>query len=103
MFVSIGRFAHRGRWIDIVAWFVVFAVSIPFLLRVEEPLKVGGFSSDKTDAARAADVLERVLGFSPSTIVVTFHSDSFVATNAKFGAEVRAALAGVSALPNVTH
>ncbi|HEY7031255.1 MAG TPA: MMPL family transporter [Thermomicrobiales bacterium] len=103
MFVSIGRFAHRRRWPVIVAWFVVFAVSIPFLLRVEEPLKVGGFSSDKTDAARAADVLERDLGFSPSTVVVIFHSDGLVATNPKFGAEVRAALAGVSELPNVTH
>src|SRR5690348_6756153 len=58
VFVSIGRAAHRWRWVVIAAWFAVFAVSLPFLLRVEKPLKVGGFSSDNTDAARAASVLQ---------------------------------------------
>lgn len=103
MFVSIGRFAHRWRWVVVVAWLVVFAVSIPFLLRVERPLKVGGFSSNDTDAARAAAVLQRDLGFSPSTLAVIFHSDTLVATDPRFAAEVRDALAGVAKLPNVTH
>ncbi len=102
MFISIGRTACRWRWVVILAWLLVFAVSIPFLLRVEEPLKVGGFSSDKTDAARAAAVLQRDLGFSPSTVVVIFRSDTLVATEPKFQAEVRAALANIPNLPNVT-
>jgi RND superfamily putative drug exporter len=103
VFVWIGRYAYRWRWIVILAWLSVFLVSLPFLPRIDEPLKVGGFSSDKTDAARAATVLQRDLGFSPSTVVVIFRSETLVASDPKFMAEVRAALVNIPKLPNVTH
>jgi putative drug exporter of the RND superfamily len=102
VFRALGGFAFRRKWIIIAAWFLIFVFAIPFLLRIEEPLKVGGFSSDQTEAARAADVLQRELGFSPSTVVVIFQSETLKATEPKFQAEVRAALTDVPLLPNVT-
>lgn len=102
MFLALGRFAFHYRWVIIVLWVIAFLAAIPFLLRIEEPLKVGGFSSDHTEAARAADVLQNELGFSPSTVVVIFQSETLRATEPKFQAEVRAALANIASLPNVT-
>ena len=102
MFVLLGRAAARWRWPIIAAWIVLLVVAAPFARRVAEPLQVGGFSSPETEAARARAVLERDLGFAPSTMVVIFRSDRFVATDPAFVARVRAALVGVPALPFVT-
>jgi RND superfamily putative drug exporter len=79
---------------------LLFVVAVPFLLKVEEPLKVGGFSSDKTEAAQARAVLERELDFSPSTMVVIFESNTLPATNPVFLAQTRLALADI---PSVSH
>ncbi len=102
MFASIGRFAYRRRWWVIVAWGVLLAAAAPVLPRIEEPLKVGGFSSPEIEAARAREVLERELGFAPSTMVVIFRSDRFPATDPAFEAQAEAAVARVRRLPNVT-
>jgi RND superfamily putative drug exporter len=102
VFEWIGHTAYRWRWAVVVAWLLTFVVALPFLPRIQEPLKVGGFSSSQTDAARASAVLQRDLGFSASTVVVLFQSENLVATDPKFVAEVRAALAGVRTVPNVT-
>jgi RND superfamily putative drug exporter len=102
VFIAIGRFAHRWRWPVLIAWLLTFLTAMPFLPRIEEPLKVGGFSSSQTEAALARTILERDLGFSPSSIAVVFQSDTLAATDPKFAAEVRAALSDVRNLPSVT-
>src|SRR5215211_4570466 len=92
---------YRHRKSVIAAWLILFIVSVPFLPRAEEPLKVGGFSSDKTEAARARAVLERELRFNPSTIVVIFESDTLLATDPAFLAKTREALADIPAVEHV--
>jgi putative drug exporter of the RND superfamily len=43
-------------------------------MRIEEPLKVGGFSSDQTEAARARRIVEQELSGSASQLVVVYRS-----------------------------
>ena len=102
MFAFVGRFAYRWRWGLVAAWVALVVVAAPILPRIEEPLKVGGFSSPNIEAARARQVLERQLGFAPSTMVVILRSDRVRAPDAVFIEETRQALAGVRALPHVT-
>ena len=101
MFASIGRFGYRRRWVIVIGWVTLLAAAAPFLLRIEEPLKVGGFSSPHIESARARQVLERNLGFAPSTMVVIFRSDRYDASDPTFMGEVRASLARVRHLPHV--
>jgi RND superfamily putative drug exporter len=100
VFRAIGRQTYRWRAPVIGIWTLLFLAAIPFLLKVEEPLKVGGFSSDRTEAARARAVLERELAFSPSTMVVIFESERLTATDRAFLAQTRLALADI---PSVSH
>src|SRR3954451_23529477 len=101
MFLKLGRFSYRFRRTVIGAWVLLFLVSIPFLLHVEDPLKVGGFSSDRTEAARARAALEQNLNFSPSTMVVIFQSETLTASDPAFFAQTRAALANIDQVPHV--
>ncbi len=64
----------RHRFLVVSLWAIAFLVSIPMLLRVEEPLKVGGFSSNRTESARARLTVERELSGSASQLVVIFKS-----------------------------
>ncbi|HYO29192.1 MAG TPA: MMPL family transporter [Thermomicrobiales bacterium] len=103
MFALLGRSAVRWRWFVIAAWVVLVAVALPFLPRVGEPLKVGGFSSPATEAAAARTVLQEDLGFAPSQMLVIFRSAEIPADSPAFLGQVRATLAGVASLPNVTE
>ncbi|MER3436857.1 MAG: MMPL family transporter [Chloroflexota bacterium] len=102
MFSWLGQQAYRRRWMMLCAWLTMFVAALPFLPRIEEPLKVGGFSAPNTEAAKARELLERELGFSPSTLVVLFQSAELTATDPTFMAQMRAALAGLTGLPPVT-
>jgi len=102
VFAGLGRVAARRRWLIIAAWVVLLVAALPFVRRVAEPLQVGGFSSPETEAARARAVLERELGFAPSTMVVIFRSERPAASEPAFAEQVEATLAGVPALPFVT-
>ena len=102
MFAGLGRFAYRRRRWVVAAWAVLFLAAIPALLRIEEPLKVGGFSSPDIESARARAVLERDLDLSPSQMVVIFRSERWLATDSQYERQVEIALSAVRELPNVT-
>jgi RND superfamily putative drug exporter len=102
VFAWLGRFAYRRRWWVIAAWAVLFLVAAPLLPTIEEPLKVGGFSSPATEAARARSLLEDELGLAPSSMVVIYRSERLAATDEAFLRQVEDSLADVRELPNVT-
>ena len=70
MFAFLGRMAYRWRWVILIIWGAALLLSLPLLPRVAGSLKVGGFSSPNTEAAQAREVLQRELGFAPSTLLV---------------------------------
>src|SRR5918998_335624 len=102
MFSFFGRMAYRWRWAILILWGAALLLSLPVLPRVAGSLKVGGFSSPNTEAARAHEVLERELGFAPSTLLVVYQSDRLRADDPEFEAAIDRSLAGVRALPSVT-
>src|ERR671919_2288409 len=102
MFSFLGRMAYRWRWPILIVWGVALPLALPVLPRVAGSLKVGGFSSPNTEAARAREVLQRELGFAPSTMLVVYQSDSLRADDPAFAAAIDRSLAGVRALPSVT-
>ncbi len=102
MFAFLGRFAYRWRWAMLIVWTSALLLAIPILPRVGETLKVGGFSSPHTEAARARAILQRQLGFSPSTMLVIYQSDTLSARDPGFQTAIERSLAGVKGLPGVT-
>src|SRR4051812_23202209 len=101
MFVWLGSFTYRRRWHIIACWVVALAFAAPAAARVGDVLKVGGFSSDRTEASRARAVLERDLHASPSTMVVIFQSPSLDAHDVGFEQQVRVALSRIPEIPHV--
>ena len=103
MFAWLGRVAVRWRWAILIVWSAALLLTLPILPRVGETLKVGGFSSPNTEAAQARDVLQRELGFSPSTLLVIYQSDTLRADAPAFQAAVERSLREVQSLPGVTE
>src|SRR6476659_3853345 len=91
----------RWRWQVVALWGILLLAALPILSKVDEPLKVGGFSSPNTEAARARAVMEQELGATASQIVVIFQSDSLNASGSEFQDQVKSALAGIDQFPNV--
>lgn len=98
MFSAIARIGIRFRWPIAIIWLVLTTVSIPFALNAQDPLKVGGFTSDDTEASRAFDVVQEHLGYSPSTLIVIYESDTLTATDPVFLEQVDDSLSAVAAL-----
>ncbi len=101
MFAKLGRIMVRWRWQVVALWGILLLAALPILPKVEEPLKVGGFSSPNTEASRARAAMEQELGATASQIVVIFQSDSLDANSAEFQDQVQSALAGIDQFPNV--
>jgi RND superfamily putative drug exporter len=102
VFERLGRWTYKWRIAVILAWVVAAVLSLPLLPGVTDVLKVGGFSHDGLEAARTRATLERELGFPPSALVVNFHSDTLTVDDPAFERQVREALSGLEAIPEVT-
>ncbi|MBX3070064.1 MAG: MMPL family transporter [Thermomicrobiales bacterium] len=101
MFAALGDFAYRRRWLVVAIWLTGFVLAVPILLRVEEPLKVGGFTSPGIESSRASAAVQRHLTSSQSTVVVLFHADNLQASDRLFDAEVRYTLQPIEELAYV--
>ncbi|MDF3018085.1 MAG: putative rane protein mmpL3, partial [Thermomicrobiales bacterium] len=102
MFAFLGRMAYRWRWVILIIWGAALLLSLPLLPRVAGSLKVGGFSSPNTEAAQAREVLQRELGFAPSTLLVVYQSDGLPADDPEFQAAIDRSLSRIRSLPSVT-
>lgn len=101
MFRRIGSLACRFRIVVIAVWVTGVLASLPVLGSIEESLKVGGFSSDSSEGTRALDLLERELGYSPSSFVLIYRSDRLRASESEFLDQVDRSVADVRNLPFV--
>src|SRR5260370_29908175 len=75
-------------------------VTAPLVPHVRDSLRVGGFADPHLESSQAADTLARDLGYSTSSVIVTFqsHDPHFNATDPRFIAETNAALANLAGL-----
>ncbi len=101
MFERLGRFSCRHRWWIIGGWLLLVVAALPILGGIEQVLKVGGFTSNTTEGARAVQQLEQNLGLSPSSMVLVYQSHSLSVTSPEFEQQVDASLANLRTLPSV--
>ncbi len=102
-FAALGRTTYRWRKQIVVFWALLFLASAPFLTKVEGPLKVGGFSSDKTEAAQARAVLRNDLHLDPASMIVIYQSTGALTTDdPAFFTEIRQSLSSITTVPHVT-
>lgn len=101
MFGHLGQLIFRWRWAVIVAWGLLLLACLPLLPRVPQALKVGGFSNEQLESARARAVLQQELHFAPVSMIVVFQSESRPTSDPAFSQQMRLALEPVRALPEV--
>ncbi len=101
MLYRCGWWMQAHRWWVIAAWAVMLVVSVPFAPRLPSVLKVGGFSDDSLESARARQVLQQQLGYQATSFQVIFQSDTLEARDPRFITQTKAALADVAVLPDV--
>src|ERR1700694_2374934 len=99
-FYNLGKWIYRNKWVVIGIWMVVLAASLPFVPRVIEPLKTRGFADPALESSRAADLLQKKLGFSTSSLVVFYQSpQQLSAYDPEFARQIEDSLAGLQNSP----
>lgn len=98
-FYSLGKWIYRHKWLVVIGWVLAVGISLPFVPRVLEPLKTGGFADPELESAKAAQALQDKLGFNTSTIVVFYQSDKLPASDPKFSRQVNDSLADLKNAP----
>jgi RND superfamily putative drug exporter len=86
----------------VATWLLLVLVALPVLPNLHSELRVGGFSSENTEGARARALLERELGFSPSSMAVIYGSETLDPSDEQFLLAVDASLVQVRNLDFVT-
>lgn len=102
-FHSVGRFAHRWRWIVIGLWVCVFGFALVFAPRLHSVLKAGSLLPSYTESYKADQLLKQAIGQPPSSLTVLFTSDSLTVDDPRFQAEMNANVSQLSSLPEVTR
>lgn len=67
--------AHRPKAV-ILAWLLLFALSIPFALSLEGALKAGGFSDPRGESVHAQHTLQKAFKEAPNSLLVVLHDRS---------------------------
>ncbi|MCZ6865748.1 MAG: MMPL family transporter [Chloroflexi bacterium] len=100
MFYRLGIFSAKYRWPIIIAWALVFLLSLSVLPRVASQLK-GGFGDIDTESRRALDLLEDRFGTSESTLIVVFSSPLITTEDPAYRAEMEKVLTPLRGRPDV--
>lgn len=101
MFYSLGSFAYRRRWAIVFVWIALLLAGVPLIPQATQRLQFGGFTSQRMESVRARDLLERELGFQPSSLVVLFTSPTLTVDDPEFTRQVAYSLAGLQGAPGV--
>jgi RND superfamily putative drug exporter len=101
MFERLGHAVYHRRWLVIGLWALLLLVTLPFAPIAGHVLKGGGFANGVSESDRGSAILVQDLGFFPSNLTVIFSSPTLRATDPRFVAAMRAALAPARHLPDV--
>src|SRR5438045_9363410 len=71
---NYGRRVYRLRWYIIAFWAVLVLASIPFAAQIGTVLTGGGYSYNKSEAARAETLIQTKSPPTPSQLLVIFQS-----------------------------
>ncbi len=102
MFYRLGLAMVRRRWLVLGVWLLAIALALPFAPRITSVLQSGGFSSSDMESQQAVDLLVQKLHYQLNAVQILFSSPTMTADNPRFIQEANAALAGLSAWPEVS-
>ncbi len=102
MFYRLGKLATRYRWLIVGFWLVVVGIALPFAPQASGVLQSGGFVSADAESERAITLLTQKLHLDQTIVQVIFTSQRYTADSPQFVQESQVALAGVSAMPQVS-
>lgn len=74
--LAYGRFVHRFRWLILLTWLVVVAVSVVLMVQTVGLLGSGNTSSDGSESAQVAQLLKTRLHRTGSQVLVVLHATS---------------------------
>lgn len=100
-FYKFGKWVYRHKWAVVIAWVIAVGIALPFVPKVLEPLKTGGFADPGLESSVAASTLQQKLGFSTSSLVVFYQSKdpNVKALDPRFVSEVQASLKDLDKSP----
>ncbi len=101
LFYNLGKWITRHKWAVIAVWVVAVAVALPFVPRVIEPLKTGGFADPSLESSQAAALLQEKLGYSTSTLVIFYQpkDPNLKITDTRLTDEIQASLVNLIKSP----
>jgi putative drug exporter of the RND superfamily len=102
-FLHFGQVMYRRRKLVVGLWLLLVLMSLPLAPRVEHVLQVGGFSSNDMESAQALATLQHNLDFKATSLSVIFSSDQWTVDDPRFVAAAQAAVADVTAVPEVAE
>ena len=86
--LSYGRQIYRFRWLILLFWIVVVAVSLPFTVSVGNVLNGGDFSLPGSESQRVDTILHQKLHQNDTQVLVTFQSAQTRVSDASYQDEV---------------
>ena len=100
-FYQTGKWIFRNKWLVIGLWIGAVAIALPFVPRVVEPLKTGGFADPSLESSQASTLLQQKLGYSASSLVIFYQSldGKLSANDPEFTSEIQDSLAGLTKSP----
>src|SRR5690242_13024461 len=102
MFYRLGLAMVRRRWLVLSVWLLAIAAALPFAPRITSVLQSGGFSSPDMQSQQAVDLLVQKLHYQLNAVQILFSSPTLTADDPRFVQEANAALAGLSAWPEIS-
>lgn len=86
--LAYGRQVYRFRWLILLFWVIVLAVSLPFAASVAKVLSGGQFSLPGSDSQRVEQILHQKLKQNDTQVLVTFQAAHTLVSDASYQDEV---------------
>lgn len=100
-FYSVGRFAHKWRWVIIAAWVCLLGFALVFAPKLSSVLKAGSFLPSYSESYKGNELLRHDVGLAPSSLVAMFTSDNLTVDDPRFLAEMNSNVDQLLSMPEV--
>lgn len=105
-FFRLGVFIYKKRIFIISLWIVMMLACIPFIPHIMTPFKTTGFVDDTSNSVKTDKYLEKELGYRNNQILISYSSDTLLATKSLFLQRIKNSLSDINEFPikhNITY
>lgn len=98
LFYQFGHYIYRFRKTIITFWAIIFLSCLPFSPHLLNPFKDTGFVAEGSESDKAAQFLDKNLGFGKNKFLILYHHDHLIATDPLYRSEIKQSLKGLKNL-----